>query len=61
MSKRLPNGNTLIVNSEGGDMFEVTLDKEVVWSRSCRGFLQAARRYGPDQLHFLKGGERARP
>jgi hypothetical protein len=62
MCQRLPNGNTLIVNSDGGEVFEVTADREVVWSCSCgRVELNRARRYTPDQLHFLKGGPRARP
>jgi hypothetical protein len=62
MTQRLPNGNTLIVNSDGGEVFEVTADREVVWSCSCgRMELNRARRYTPDQLHFLKGGQRARP
>ncbi len=28
---RLPNGNTLITESDGGRLFEVTLDGEIVW------------------------------
>jgi hypothetical protein len=60
-SQRLPNGNTLIVNSQGGELFEVTRGKEVVWSYSLNGFIHVGRRYSLDQLHFLKGGERARP
>jgi len=55
MSQRLPNGNTLIVNSEGGETFEVTPDHEVVWSASCGRELKRARRYVPEQLAFLKG------
>jgi hypothetical protein len=61
MSQRLPNGNTLIVNSQGRQILEVTPDKEVVWSRSFSAFVTTGRRYGPDQLPFLKGGPRARP
>ncbi|HKI34785.1 MAG TPA: arylsulfotransferase family protein [Gemmataceae bacterium] len=70
MSQRLPNGNTLIVDSEGGELLEVTQSKDVVWSflspadrHSPRGrrFITTARRYSPDQLHFLKEGEHARP
>jgi hypothetical protein len=61
MCQRLPNGNTLIVNSVGGEVFEVTADREVVWSCSCGGELRRARRFTPDQLPFLKGGPRARP
>ena len=61
MSQRLPNGNTLIVNSDGGEVFEVTPGREVVWSCSCGTELKRARRLTPDQLPFLKGKQRARP
>jgi hypothetical protein len=62
MSQRLPNGNTLVVNSDAGEVFEVTPGQEVVWSCSCgRMELNRARRYTPDQVPFLKGGQRARP
>jgi hypothetical protein len=62
MGQRLPNGNTLIVNSDGGEVFEVTPDQEIVWSCSCgRVELNRARRYTPHQLPFLKGVQRARP
>jgi hypothetical protein len=30
-SQRLPNGNTLIANSDSGEAFEVTRDGEIVW------------------------------
>jgi hypothetical protein len=62
MCQRLPNGNTLIVNSDGGEAFEVTAGGEKVWSCSSGGVeLNRARRYTPDQLPFLKGEPRARP
>jgi hypothetical protein len=61
MCQRLPNGNTLIVNSDAGEVFEVTPGREVVWSCSCGSELYRARRYTPDQVPFLKGGPRARP
>jgi hypothetical protein len=62
MSQRLPNGNTLVVNSVGGEALEVTPDREVVWSLSTGGVtLNRARRYAPERLEFLKGGPRARP
>jgi hypothetical protein len=62
MSQRLPNGNTLIVNSDGGEVFEVTPDREVVWSCSCGHVeLYRARRYIPEQLPFLSGVQHARP
>jgi hypothetical protein len=59
MCQRLPNGNTLIVNSEGNDstrgqIFEVSPSKEVVWSCSCDGYIHTARRYSPAQVPFLK-------
>jgi hypothetical protein len=62
MAQRLPNGNTLVVNSVGGEALEVTPDREVVWSCSTAPtILNRARRYTPDRLDFLKGGPRVRP
>jgi hypothetical protein len=62
MCQRLPNRNTLIVNSDGGEVFEVTQGLELVWSCSCgKVELNRARRYLPEQLPFLKGTHRARP
>jgi outer membrane protein assembly factor BamB len=62
MCQRLPNGNTLVVNSVGGEAIEVAADGEVVWSVSTAPVtLNRARRYAPDRLAFLKGGPRARP
>jgi hypothetical protein len=61
MCQRLPGGNTLVVNSDGGEAFEVTADREVVWSCSCgRVELCRARRYTPDKVPFIKGDARAR-
>jgi hypothetical protein len=62
LCQRLPNGNTLITNSDGGEVFEVTPEREIVWSCSCgRIELNRARRYVPGSLSFLKGGLHARP
>jgi hypothetical protein len=61
MAQRLPNGNTLIVNSVGGEAFEVTPDREVVWSCNCYMEMKRARRYTPDQVPFLKGDVRGSP
>lgn len=61
MSQRLPNGNTFIVNSEGGKMIEITPDQEIVWSCSLDGYISAGRRYAPGELTFLSEGQRARP
>jgi hypothetical protein len=60
-SQRLPNGNTLIVNSKDGVLLEVTHEKELVWSCSCHVHVPWARRYGPGELPFLKGAHDARP
>jgi hypothetical protein len=72
MKQRLSNGNTLIVDPNNR-LFEVTLDKELVWEVFCpsspvlpgqrpRGHaITSARRYRPDELTFLKGVARARP
>jgi hypothetical protein len=61
LSQRLSNGNTFIVNSEGKEMFEVTDSKELVWSCETHGYITTARRYSPDQLSFLKPGQKPRP
>ncbi|MGH7169115.1 MAG: arylsulfotransferase family protein [Gemmataceae bacterium] len=62
MSQRLPNGNTLVVNSDAGEVFEVAPDREVVWSCSCgHTELYRARRYTAEQLLFLRGNQHARP
>ena len=61
MCQRLPNGNTLAVNSIGGEMLEVTRDKEVVWSFAPRRFIAYARRFTPDQVPFLPPGAKPRP
>jgi hypothetical protein len=59
--QRLPNGNTLIINSEGGEMVEVTPSQEIVWSSYADGYVTTARRFAADQLHFLDGGIHVRP
>jgi hypothetical protein len=61
MSQRLPNGNTLIVDSQGHQIREVAANKEVVWSCELDGFINVGRRFSPESLPFLKGGPRARP
>jgi hypothetical protein len=61
LCQRLPNDNTLIVDSQDGQVFEVTHGGEVVWTFSAGRFVSTARRYAPEQVQFLKGGQRARP
>lgn len=61
MSQRLPNGNTMIVSSEGGDLLEVTAEKEVVWTCNLGGYVTTARRYSPEQLSFFQGDARGQP
>ncbi len=60
-SQRLPNGNTLIVNSKDGIILEVTGAQELVWSCNGHDHVPFARRYAPQQLTFLKGTDHARP
>jgi hypothetical protein len=60
-SQRLPNGNTLIVNSQGGVLMEVTPGKELVWSLNCNTHMPWAHRYAANELSFLKGTQNARP
>src|SRR5262249_28136925 len=73
MKQRLPNGNTFIVDPDNRRLFEVTRDKELVWENFCPLPLAAAgqrtrnhpvncaRRYGANELTFLKGVAHARP
>jgi hypothetical protein len=61
MAQRLPNGNTLVVVSEGKEIMEVTPNKEVVWTCLAQSFITTARRYSPDQVQFLNPGQRPRP
>jgi hypothetical protein len=73
-SQRLPNGNTLIVDSERARLWEVTRTKDVVWewgippagagtptNADAALHLTGARRYGPDEVPFLKGMPADRP
>lgn len=60
MNQRLPNGNTFIVDSEEGEIIEVTSDGEVVWLYSTGRFIASARRYSRERLSFLPSGIRAR-
>lgn len=55
LCQRLQNGNTLIVNTEGEEILEVSHNKEVVWTFSPHRYLTYGRRYTPDQVPFLKG------
>ncbi|HEY7425085.1 MAG TPA: arylsulfotransferase family protein [Gemmataceae bacterium] len=71
--QRLSNGNTLILDPDNRRLFEVTRDKDLVWESFCplpsvpqaqapgSYPLTGARRYGADELTFLKGVARARP
>ncbi len=61
MCQRLRNGNTLAVNSIGGEVLEVTPEKEVVWSFAPHRFIAYAKRYSADELPFLPAGSKPRP
>lgn len=52
--QRLPNGNTLVTESDGGRLVEVTSDGEIVWE------LVNPKRGGPDgdMIPIVNGGER---
>jgi hypothetical protein len=58
--QRFPNGNTLVVNSEAGEMIEVSRDYEVVWSSFADSYVTTARRYTAEELPFLEG-QQVRP
>ena len=49
---RLSNGNTFVSVAQGGDMFEVTYDGEIVWEHQANGVLRA-QKYGIDYLAEL--------
>jgi hypothetical protein len=53
-SQRLPNGNTLIVNSREGMLFEVTPERDVVWSHHAPAHVSWARRFPFEYLSFLE-------
>jgi hypothetical protein len=73
MKQRLLNGNTLIVDPDNRRIFEVTRGKELVWEIVCplptvpqnqrakNHAITSARRYGANELTFLKGIARPRP
>jgi hypothetical protein len=61
MSQRLPNGNTLIVSSQQGKIWEVTPKRETVWTLFTNRFVHVGRRYSSEQLTFLAKGTHARP
>ena len=59
-NQRLPNGNTLITESDRGYVFEVTPDKRVVWkfanpvvNKKRRDAIWRMTRIDPDTLTFL--------
>jgi len=66
-SQRLPNGNTLISNSESGEGFEVTAQREVVWkfvtphqnSQHQRATIVRMKRYDPGVIEPLLRARRA--
>ena len=49
---RLPNGNTFVSVAQGGDMFEVTYDGEIVWEHQADG-ISRAQKYGLDYFNIL--------
>jgi hypothetical protein len=60
MCQRLPNGNTLAVNSKVGEILEVTREKEVVWSFAPHRFIAYARRFTAELVQFLPASEKPR-
>lgn len=60
MAQRLPNGNTLVVDADDGELMEIGADRRMVWRYSTGRFTTTARRYAPADLKFL-GGRDARP
>jgi hypothetical protein len=68
-NQRLPNGNTLITNSNSGHAFEVTREGEIVWefltpyltSEGRRPAIQRVRRYSLDYVDAIVRAHAARP
>lgn len=60
-AQRLPNGNTLITESDSGNVLEVTAQKEIVWKFAnpdvledgLRRAIWRMQRFSPDDLTFL--------
>lgn len=52
--QRLPNGNTLISEDVGGDVLEVTPEKEIVWHFKSGKRLMRAHRHDPKTCPQLK-------
>ena len=61
---RLPNGNTLITESQGGRLLEVTREHKIVWEyynpdraeyegKTLRGMMTQAQRIPADAVPFL--------
>jgi hypothetical protein len=67
-SQRLPNGNTLVANSDSGEAFEVTPDGEAVWrflnpntdDYGNRATIVRIHRYPEEFIHGLMRQEDAR-
>lgn len=65
-AQRLPNGNTLITESDSGWVFEVDREGRIVWSfanpdvdeSGNRGAIYRMTRYAPEDLPFLGGEDR---
>jgi hypothetical protein len=66
VQQRLPNGNTLITESDAGRVFEVTPDKEIAWEyvNPVRGkdgelapVILGAERLDRSTLEFLRQGD----
>jgi hypothetical protein len=54
--ERLPNGNTLITESEGGRLLEITLDGEIVWE-----FVNPIRADDDKVVSIISSGQRIDP
>jgi hypothetical protein len=76
MSQRLPNENTLVVNPEELQVLEVTKGQKIVWQWGCAQpsgksggalagteplCITGAKRFGPQELTFLKGKPGVQP
>lgn len=61
-NQRLPNGNTLITESDSGYVFEVTMDGEIVWeyanphidTEGVRSVIWRMKRFARSEITFLR-------
>ena len=62
MQQRLPGGHLLITEAEGGRVFEIDQEQDIVWEMRMKrnnSAISTAKRYTADQLPFLTSEKQA--